>query len=304
MFSAFLRFLTGEPALNTPPLQITKILVHPIKSCKGTSVQEARYTPEGLEYDRKLVIVDRKTHVAITARNISRMLLIDPKVHVDESDPYGGKIEISFPADSGCEPFNVPLRPSRELLETWPMVDNAAVWKSVNDGYVVQSLDSDAAYGLDTPSEIISNFLGRNVLLVFKGPRPRWVKPTPTFPQLKTNVAFQDGYPILIATDSSLEDIAKRVKVAANAEGDGEDTFHIYGMDKEVWKEKEFAMERFRPNIVLGGEGLLAYDEERWEEIEVGPDHRKMLLVSLCTRCQVPNIDIETGEPDSSVPSQ
>ncbi|KIO24191.1 hypothetical protein M407DRAFT_103277 [Tulasnella calospora MUT 4182] len=303
MFSAIKRFLWGEPAHDTPPLQITKILVHPIKSCKGTSVQEARYAPDGLEYDRRLVIVDAKTHVAITARNISEMLLIDPKVLVDESDPYGGKIEVSFPADSECEPFNFPLRPTQDLLETWPMVDNAAVWRSNNDGYVVQSLDPDATYGPDTPSETLSNFLGRNVLLVFKGPRLRWVAPTTNFPQLKATAAFQDGYPILVATDSSLEDIAKRVRSAANAEGDGEDTFQIYGLDKEVWKEKEFAMERFRPNIVIGGEGLLAYDEERWEEIEVGQHHGKMLLVSLCHRCQVPNIDVETAEPDSSVPS-
>ncbi|KAG8899358.1 hypothetical protein FRC01_010574, partial [Tulasnella sp. 417] len=304
IFKAAKRFLIREPARDTPPLRITKILVHPIKSCKGTAVQEARYAPDGIEYDRRLVIVDAKTHVAITARDISKMLLIDPKIHIDESDPYGGKIKISFPADSDCEPFNIPLRPTQDLLESWPMVDNAVVWESTNDGYVVQSLDPDAAYGPDTPSETLSNFLGQNVLLVFKGPRLRWVVPTTNFPQLKANAAFHDGYPILIATDPSLEDIAKRVKVAATAEGDGEDTFKIHGLDKEVWKEKEFAMERFRPNIVIGGEGLLAYDEERWEEIEVGQDHGKMLLVSLCYRCQMPNIDVETGEPDASVPSQ
>lgn len=302
--SAIRWFLGWNPVHGTPPLQITKILVHPIKSCKGTSVQEARYTPEGLEYDRKLVIVDAKTHVAVTARDISKMLLIDPKIHVDESDPYGGTIEISFPEDSDCETFNIPLRPTQDLLETWPMVDNAVVWESTNDGYVVQTLDSDAGYGPNTPSETLSNFLGRNVLLVFKGSRPRWVVPTTNFPQLKANAAFHDGYPILIATDSSLEDIAKRVRVAATAKGDGEDTFKIHGLDKEVWKEKEFAMERFRPNIVIGGEGLRAYDEERWEEIEVGEHRGKMLLVSLCYRCQMPNIDVETGEPDTSVPSQ
>lgn len=150
----------------------------------------------------------------------------------------------------------------------------------------MQSLDPDAAYGPDTPSETLSNFLGRSVLLVFKGSRLRWVLPTTNFPELKANAAFHDGYPILIATDSSLDDIAKRVKVAANAEGDGEDTFKIHGLDKESWKEKEFVIERFRPNIVIGGEGLVAYDEERWEEIEVGQDHGKMLLVSLCYRCQ------------------
>lgn len=299
MFRAVRRFLGWEPQLK-----ITKILVHPIKSCKGTSVQEARYSPEGVEYDRRLVIVDAKTHVAITARDISKMLLIDPKIYVDESDPYGGRIVISFPADSDCEAFSIPLRPTQDLLETWPIVDNAVVWESTNDGYVVQSLDPDATYGPDTPSETLSNFLGRSVLIVAKGPRLRWVVPTTNFPKLRANAAFHDGYPVLVATDSSLEDIAKRVQLAAKTEGDGEDTFKIHGLDKDFWKEKEFAMERFRPNIVIGGEGLVAYDEERWEEIEVGQDHGRMLLVSLCYRCQMPNIDVETGEEDTSIPSQ
>ncbi|KAG8978940.1 hypothetical protein FRB90_008240, partial [Tulasnella sp. 427] len=236
-------------------------------------------------HDRKLVIIDAKTHVAMTARRISKMLLIDPKIHIDEFSPYGGKIEITFPADFECESFNIPLVPNQELLETWPMVDNVKVWASINDGYVVQSLDPDAAFGPGTPSEALSKFLGQHVLLVHKGPRPRWVAPTDSFPKLKTTAAFHDGYPILIATDSSLEDMAKRVKVAANAEEEGEDTFKIHGLNKDVWKEKELAVERFRPNIVIGGEGLIAYDEERWAEITVAEDHR-MLLVSLCHRCQ------------------
>ncbi|KAG8975968.1 hypothetical protein FRB90_009375, partial [Tulasnella sp. 427] len=190
-------------------------------------------------------------------------------------------------------------------------VDNAVVWESTNDGYVVQSLDPDAAYGPDTPSETLSTFLGRSVLLVFKGPRLRWVLPTTNFPDLKANAAFHDGYPILVATDSSLEDIASRVKFAANSGEEGDQAFKIHGLDKEAWRNKEFAMERFRPNVVIGGEGLVAYDEERWEEIQVGQPNLggRMLLVSLCYRCQestthMPNIDVETGEEDTSVPSQ
>ncbi|KAG8975883.1 hypothetical protein FRB90_009378, partial [Tulasnella sp. 427] len=176
-------------------------------------------------------------------------------------------------------------------------VDNAVVWESTNDGYVVQSLDPDAAYGPDTPSETLSTFLGRSVLLVFKGPRLRWVLPTTNFPDLKANAAFHDGYPILVATDSSLGDIASRVKFAANSV-EGDQAIKIHGLDKDAWRDKEFAMERFRPNIVIGGEGLVAYDEERWEEIQVGQADLggRMLLM--------PNIDVETGEEDTSVPSQ
>ncbi|KIO15499.1 hypothetical protein M407DRAFT_87042, partial [Tulasnella calospora MUT 4182] len=279
------------------------------KSCKGTSVKEARYTPEGLEYDRWLVIVDAKTHIAITARDINKMLLTDPTIHVDESDTYGGKIEISFPTDSGCEPLNIPLRPTQDCgssISPFPVTDlqictvnNVIVWESNNEGYVVESLDPDAAYGPDTPSKTLSKFLGRTALPVLKGSKLRWVLPTINFPKLRASAMFHDGYPILVANDSSFEDIAKRVRMAANAEGDGEDTFKIHGLNKEVWKEKEIFIERFRPNIVISGEGLISYDEERWGDIEVGQNQGEMLLVSLCYHYQMPNIDVETGEPDS-----
>ncbi|KIO15626.1 hypothetical protein M407DRAFT_34788 [Tulasnella calospora MUT 4182] len=272
MFRAAKRFLSREPAHDTSPdykdpwylmnfvfwdnvYVLTSALP---KSCKGTSVKEARYTPEGLEYDRWLVIVDAKTHIAITARDINKI----------------------------CT------------------VNNVIVWESNNEGYVVESLDPDAAYGPDTPSKTLSKFLGRTALPVLKGSKLRWVLPTINFPKLRASAMFHDGYPILVANDSSFEDIAKRVRMAANAEGDGEDTFKIHGLNKEVWKEKEIFIERFRPNIVISGEGLISYDEERWGDIEVGQNQGEMLLVSLCYHYQMPNIDVETGEPDSSAPSQ
>ncbi|KIO27324.1 hypothetical protein M407DRAFT_23498 [Tulasnella calospora MUT 4182] len=213
MFSAAKRFLSREPAHDTPPLQITKIF-------------DAVRT--------WLVIVDAKTRVAITARDFNKMFLIDPKIHVGESDTYGGKIEISFPADSGCEPLNIPLRPTQDWLENWRMVNNVIVWESNSDGYVVVSLDPDAVYGPDTPSKTLSRFLGRTVLLVLKAPKLRWVLPTTNFPNLRASAMFRDGYPILVANDSSFEDIAKQVRMAANAEGDGEDTFKIHGFNNEV----------------------------------------------------------------------
>jgi hypothetical protein len=49
------------------------------------------------------------------------MVLIVPRIDVDPSSPYGGRLEISFPEDSGCETFFVPLRPDHELLQTWEM---------------------------------------------------------------------------------------------------------------------------------------------------------------------------------------
>ncbi|RPD64568.1 hypothetical protein L227DRAFT_560439 [Lentinus tigrinus ALCF2SS1-6] len=45
--------------------RVSKILVHPIKSCRGTSVTESRYSPEGLE---RTCALGRASHPTLQAR--------------------------------------------------------------------------------------------------------------------------------------------------------------------------------------------------------------------------------------------
>ncbi|PIL31071.1 hypothetical protein GSI_05767 [Ganoderma sinense ZZ0214-1] len=102
-------------------VRVSKILVHPIKSCRGTSVQASRYTPEGLENDRKWCIIEQESHAVITAREVAKMVLITPRIEPDSASPYGGRLVVSFPEDSGCETFSVPLNPTPDILATWPI---------------------------------------------------------------------------------------------------------------------------------------------------------------------------------------
>jgi len=50
--------------------------VHPIKSCRGTSVSESKYDNFGLEYDRRFAIIDAVTHEVITARTHPKVLCL------------------------------------------------------------------------------------------------------------------------------------------------------------------------------------------------------------------------------------
>lgn len=47
------------------------------------------------------------------------MVLIAPRIIEDDSDPSGGRLEVSFPPESGCETFSVPLTPTEEILQKW-----------------------------------------------------------------------------------------------------------------------------------------------------------------------------------------
>lgn len=110
-----------EVPFDIGEVRVSKILVHPIKSCRGTSMSEVCYRPDGIENDRKWCIIDAKTHVVLTARQVPKMVLITPRVQPDASSAYGGLLAVSFPKDSGCDGFTVPLLPTDEMLREWDM---------------------------------------------------------------------------------------------------------------------------------------------------------------------------------------
>ena len=79
-------------------------------------------------------------------------------------------------------------------------------------------------------------------------------------------VSLADGFPLQVISQSSLDDVNARL---ANP----------------------VPMNRFRPNIVVGGSG--AFDEDRWKKIRVGD--LILRIVKPCSRCITTTVDQETG---------
>jgi len=51
----------------------------------------------------------------------SQTVLIVPQLKLEAASPHGGEMEVSFPEDSGCETFRVPLQPTAEILKNWEL---------------------------------------------------------------------------------------------------------------------------------------------------------------------------------------
>jgi len=259
---------------------VSKILIHPIKSCRGISVESVQYTEEGLENDRLWCIVDATKLVILSARVAPKMVLITPTVNSD------GTLRLSFPEDSGCASFSVPLRPSEDVLKTWTLIPHF-IMRPDNpplDGYVCEALSTDKG----TASAILSQYFGKPVHLVFKGPRPRPIEPTLGFPDLVGTAKYQDMYPMLILSAESMSAIEDELR---------------HQMDRlnidEEWATKSIVVERFRPNIILKGGG--PFSEDDWQKITIGsPDSPLIRLVSRCARCLFPNVNPENGERDKT----
>ncbi|THH02362.1 hypothetical protein EW026_g528 [Hermanssonia centrifuga] len=294
-------FRQQEVAAKIGKVYVTKILVHPIKSCRGTAVSECRYTPIGLENDRKWCIIETNTHNVVTAREVPKMVLVHPQLQYDAHSPYGGNLVISVPFDSGTVKFCVPIDPTPEMLSDWPIVEDCHMWGAKIDGYVCQALPPSSA----SPSEILSEYMGRHVFLIMKGPTLRPCPPSLAFPGLKANTDFQDGYPLLFASEESLEEVDKAIRKAAHV-GPGEPG-KVGAMDQERWKKGKIEMERFRPNIVIKGAGI-PFAEDMWQTVAIGPtdgqpkESKTFTLVSKCARCLLPNVDTRSGVRDAAVP--
>ena len=87
--------------------------------------------------------------------------------------------------------------------------------------------------------------------------------------------AFSDGFPLLVASEASLDDLNQRLQAAGHA---------------------TVGMERFRPNVVFAG--MQAHDEDRVDRVRIDTGAGQevhLQLVKPCARCPIPDIDPATA---------
>ncbi|MFV2058531.1 MAG: MOSC domain-containing protein, partial [Thiohalomonadales bacterium] len=118
----------------------------------------------------------------------------------------------------------------------------------------------------DVAAEWLSQFLEVECrLMYFPDDAIRPVDPA--YADKNDKTAFSDGFPILLTSEASLQDLNSRLK-------------------------KPIDMRRFRPNIVVSGSP--AFDEDQWRLVTIGDVTYRM--VKPCARCGIPNIDPNSAE--------
>jgi uncharacterized protein len=134
--------------------------------------------------------------------------------------------------------------------------------------------DVCAAFDMgETASNWLSAYLGtRHRLVRFDAERKR-ISPAEWTGEIRALNQFSDAFPWLVISQASLEDLNKRLPAP-------------------------LPMNRFRPNIVIGG--VDAYAEDRIHEIHVG--EVRLRVVKACTRCAITTTDQSTGERESDQP--
>lgn len=121
------------------------------------------------------------------------MILITP--HIDLQKKVL-RIEIPLTEKGkGMAVVETPLEPTEDQRQSMELIEGITIWKSTVDGWAV-SPDADKA---------LSEFFGRPVRLVRKGPRERQSGPDDRRKQPTLN--FQDFYPLLVANEASIQHV-------------------------------------------------------------------------------------------------
>ncbi len=230
-------------------VSVESLHVYPVKSCAGLSLPKAELTPTGFDLDRAWMVTD-EAGVFVSQRELPRMALVRPALKGDEMILRApGMLALHVAVDRGEAPVS------------------ATVWN-----------DRVAAYDMGPLcAQWFSDFLGRRLRLVRFDPEARRLASKQWTGEHDAETAFQDGFPLLVASAGSLAEVNRRLAAAGEA---------------------AVTMARFRPNIVLAG--LDAHDEDHVDEIsfaeEGGDDEAvRLKLVKPCARCPIPDVDPATG---------
>nr|WP_087016170.1 MOSC domain-containing protein [Thaumasiovibrio subtropicus] len=215
--------------------QLVQINTFPIKSIAPISLSNAWVERQGIVFDRRFMIA-LPSGMMVTARKYPQLV----------------KVNASLLAD-GLVISAGDKSPLYLRYDSFEMKDaESQVWK-----------DKFIAYTTTEEANIwFSELLGRQVKLLYTGEQSNRVRDS-----FNHNVSFADGYPLLVISRASLEELNRR---------SGE----VHSMDQ------------FRTNLVV--DHCEAFAEDSWKRIKIGDvefENRKP-----CQRCILTTVDVNQGE--------
>lgn len=220
---------------------LSEIWIYPVKSLAGIRLSEAQVQEKGLQYDRRWMIVDQFGRF-LSQREFPNMAMLEVAVQ-ENSLLISNKLNPK-------ENISVPFQP-------------------VSADAIAVTVWDDEVPALTVSNEVdawLSEQMKMAVKLVVM-PETAERKADPRYAKNNENVSFADGFPFLLISQASLDDLNARL-------------------------EEPIVMKRFRPNFVVTGTKPFA--EDAWKSIQIGA--LSFAIVKPCARCVLTTIDPETAE--------
>lgn len=227
---------------------ISQLWIYPIKSLSGISLDTVLLEKRGFQYDRRWMLVDNEKRF-ITQRQYPKMTLIEPEL-----------------ADFGLA-IRAPDMPVLIIPYPDPQIE-------LYDEVEVTCWDDQiSAHHINTAIDNwFSEFLGIDCQLVYM-PDKSLRAVDPDYAQAGDIASFSDGFPNLIISEASLDDLNSRMDI-------------------------DLTMNRFRPNIVISG--CEPYAEDGLGHFKI--EQIDFYAVKPCSRCVITTINPVTGKKEGREP--
>ncbi len=212
---------------------------YPVKSLRGAGLATAALDARGIRYDRHWMLVDPDGHF-LSQRGLPRMTLVRTLMMYDHLTLQAPDMDdLALPPEhANDEPFRVK------------------VWR---DECLARCVGKDA-------DEWLSRFLQTECRLVYL-PADQLRQVDPKYAREGDQTGFADGFPLLLISEASLQDLNSRMS-------------------------EPLPMERFRPNLVVGG--CEPYAEDQWKRIRIG--EIEFNVVKPCSRCAITTVNPDTAQ--------
>lgn len=220
---------------------LSEIWIYPVKSLAGIRLTEARVLEKGLQYDRRWMIVDQFGRF-LTQREFPAMALLEVVVQ-ENALLISNKLK---PEENIAVPFQ-PVSAEAISVTVWDDEVGAVTVSHAVDAWLSEQLEMEV----------------KMVVM----PETSERKADPRYAKNNENVSFADGFPFLLISQASLDDLNRRM-------------------------EEPILMNRFRPNFVITGTKPFA--EDQWKSIQIGA--LTFDIVKPCARCVLTTINPETAE--------
>jgi len=221
-----------------PSLRVSALYRYPVKSLAGEAFSSLEVGARGPELDRHWMVVDADGRF-ITQRQQPRMCLVQARIDHDQA---------LWLAAPGMPEIRVGERLAERL--------EVRVW----DDLLPASAAGPAA------DRWLSEFLSLPCRLVSM-PDDVARPVDPDYADPADQVGFADGFPFLLISQASLDDLNSRL-------------------------ESPLPMLRFRPNLVVSG--CDPYAEDSWRRLRIGD--LEFQIAKPCSRCIIPTIDPTTAQ--------
>ncbi|MBT4837813.1 MAG: MOSC domain-containing protein [Methylococcales bacterium] len=216
---------------------------YPVKSMKGNRYKKLTIESRGFQFDRHWMLIDEEGKF-LTQRQHPRMTLLKTTLK-------HGELSLTAEGFSTCK---VTTKEKRQAL-------NVDIWQ---DHCQANSVDKQVDHWL-------TDFLQQKCRLV-EMPDNEVRQVSTDYAQPKDQVGFADGFPFLLISQASLDELNNRL-------------------------ETPVTMERFRPNLVITG--CKAFAEDNWKRIRIGKIEFR--LPKPCSRCSIPGINPLTAAKDKEL---